>query len=256
MAYIYRHIRHDKNEVFYIWVSTKNNFYRAYDKYGRTQYRHNIANKWYDVEIMLDWLDNDIAFEKEIEFIKLYGRFENWWTLCNLTDWWEWAPWKVFTDIHRQRISEANKWKKLSEETKQKLREANLWKKASDGTKKKLSDMRRWKKKSEEWKRKISESNKWKKMSDEQKLFISNLHKWNKYSLWRKASDETKRKQSLAKIGKLSRNSNRVIDIETWTIYGSITRCANTLWYNRRTLNEILLKWDIWYWRIYYIIEC
>lgn len=56
MAYLYRHIRLDKDEVFYIGIG-------------------GIKK------------DNDLIYQKEIEFIKLYGRADKGeGTLCNLTD--------------------------------------------------------------------------------------------------------------------------------------------------------------------------
>lgn len=82
--YIYRHIRLDKNEVFYIGIGTKNRFN---SKFSRNKYWYNITKKteWFS-EIILDELPRKVAEEKEIEFISIYGRKDlNNGTLCNLT---------------------------------------------------------------------------------------------------------------------------------------------------------------------------
>jgi hypothetical protein len=89
-CYVYRHIRLDKNEPFYIGVGTGRNYKRAKGK-GNTQrsgFWNRVANKTdYEVEILMDnltWLE---ACEKEKEFIKLYGRINlGTGTLVNMTD--------------------------------------------------------------------------------------------------------------------------------------------------------------------------
>ena len=87
MAYLYRHIRSDKQEVFYIGIGSDENYERAYNKINRTNYWKNIANLGYEVEIMLDNLTWEEACEKEKEFIRLYGRKDlNEGTLVNMTD--------------------------------------------------------------------------------------------------------------------------------------------------------------------------
>lgn len=82
--YIYRHIRLDKNEVFYIGLGSKNRFN---SKFSRNKYWYNITNKieWVS-EIILDELPRHIAEQKEMEFISIYGRKDlKTGTLCNLT---------------------------------------------------------------------------------------------------------------------------------------------------------------------------
>jgi len=82
---LYRHIRLDKNEPFYIGIG--NNIQRAYKKNGRNPIWQNIVKKTkYRVEIIFDNLDQYDAFQKEIEFISLYGRLiNNSGTLANIT---------------------------------------------------------------------------------------------------------------------------------------------------------------------------
>lgn len=88
MAYIYRHIRKDKNEVFYIGIGSDNKYKRAYSTYFRNKYWHHItAISEYEIEIILDGLSWNEACEKEKEFIQIYGRKDlNEGTLVNMTN--------------------------------------------------------------------------------------------------------------------------------------------------------------------------
>lgn len=89
MAYIYRHIRIDKNEPFYIGIGSDKTYKRAYQssKTKRSEFWHNIASKGYEVEILMDDLTWEQACEKEKEFISIYGRKDlGTGILVNLTD--------------------------------------------------------------------------------------------------------------------------------------------------------------------------
>lgn len=90
MAYLYRHIRRDTNEVFYIGIGSDSDgkYVRAYSHKQRSTFWKNITKlSKYIVEIVLDNLSWDKACEKEKEFILLYGRKDlNTGTLCNLTN--------------------------------------------------------------------------------------------------------------------------------------------------------------------------
>ena len=78
MAYLYRHIRLDKNEPFYIGIGSDNQYIRANSKHNRNNIWKSIINKSdYIVEILLDDLTWQQACNKEIEFISLYGRKDN-----------------------------------------------------------------------------------------------------------------------------------------------------------------------------------
>jgi len=86
MAYVYRHIRHDKNVPFYIGIGNDEKYSRAHNDRERNNYWKNIVNKTtYDVEIILDNLTWGDACKKEIEFIALYKRVGDGGTLCNMT---------------------------------------------------------------------------------------------------------------------------------------------------------------------------
>ena len=70
---VYRHIRLDKNEPFYIGIGTDES--RAYRKDGRNPLWSNIAEKTeYKVQIIFEGLTKEEACRKEIELISLYGR--------------------------------------------------------------------------------------------------------------------------------------------------------------------------------------
>jgi hypothetical protein len=90
--YVYRHIRLDKNEPFYIGVGTNSNcmsrggYYRGYATKSRSDIWKNIFNKTeIEVEILFETDCYEAALNKEIEFISLYKRKENGGSLCNLT---------------------------------------------------------------------------------------------------------------------------------------------------------------------------
>jgi hypothetical protein len=80
MYYLYRHIRLDKNEPFYVGIGTKHKdagthrqeYYRSYIFNGRTKAWKNIAKKGYKIEILYESDSKNIICEKEKEFIKIY----------------------------------------------------------------------------------------------------------------------------------------------------------------------------------------
>jgi hypothetical protein len=82
---LYRHIRTDKQEVFYIGIGENES--RAYNKKNRTRVWKNTANKGYETEILFEDVTWEQVIEKEKEFIALYGRKDlGLGTLVNLTD--------------------------------------------------------------------------------------------------------------------------------------------------------------------------
>jgi len=120
MPYVYRHIRLDKNQPFYIGVGKEDDFdyERAYDKYSRNPIWKLIATKTeYSIEILFEQIPLDFAYKKEIEFIKLYGRIdlENG-TLANLTDGGDGAVNVVITEEHRKKIVAAARARDNSKE--------------------------------------------------------------------------------------------------------------------------------------------
>lgn len=83
--YLYRHIRPDKNEVFYIGIGGTNTR-RAWETRYRNSLWNNVVNKNkgnYIVEILFTNLTKEEACLKEIEFIALYKRRQDGGTLTN-----------------------------------------------------------------------------------------------------------------------------------------------------------------------------
>lgn len=87
MPYVYRHIRLDKKEPFYIGIGNDFTKKRANEKARRSKlWKKIVAKSDYEVEILFDDITYDEAKLKEIEFISLYGRIDlGNGTLANLT---------------------------------------------------------------------------------------------------------------------------------------------------------------------------
>lgn len=133
MYCVYRHIRKDKNEVFYIGIG---NSKRPYSKSCRNYHWRNIVkNTPYEIEILAEGLTWEQAIAKEREFISLYGREDlGNGTLVNLTDGGEGNTGYVASKTTRQKQSAAKKGRKLSKETKLKISEGNKGKTVSEET--------------------------------------------------------------------------------------------------------------------------
>jgi hypothetical protein len=131
MAYVYRHIRLDKNEPFYIGIGSDEKYQRADYKglKGRNIYWHRIVGKTdYEVEIILDELTYEESLKKEQEFIALYGRVNNnTGILCNLTDGGEGSKGLVVSEETREKLKKAVRLPQ-TEEQKRKAAKAN-WRK-------------------------------------------------------------------------------------------------------------------------------
>lgn len=129
--YLYRHIRLDKNEPFYIGIGTKYKKYhtfkreysRAFQRRGRNVFwKRVVAKANYKVEILYESNDYNFLKTKEIEFIKLYGRRNtNTGSLVNLSDGGEGNVGMIPSKLARQkssaRLKEYNKikWANIKE---------------------------------------------------------------------------------------------------------------------------------------------
>lgn len=136
--YIYRHIRPDTNQVFYIGKGKNVGnrlFERSRSALRRNRYWQNVVAKnggKYEIEILLEF-DNELDCDaKEKELIALYGRSDlGKGTLTNLTDGGDGSTNIIATDATRAKLRAAlsgskhpNWGKKLSAETCRKKSEA------------------------------------------------------------------------------------------------------------------------------------
>ena len=139
MTYLYRHIRLDTNQPFYIGIGIDK---RALSEKGRNKFWKNIINKTeYRVEIMIDGLTWEDACKKEREFIALYGRRDlGKGPLVNLTDGGEGVLGLQHRDETKLRISE-----NLSGRTYESIHGTNADK---ERVKRKTRATRQWKEKS------------------------------------------------------------------------------------------------------------
>jgi predicted GIY-YIG superfamily endonuclease len=208
MAILYRHIRKDKNEPFYIGIGE--NEKRAFTKKSRNKYwTHIVKNSPYEVEILFDNLSWEDACKKEKEFIKLYGRKDNGTgILSNMTDGGDTPPnhkGKIRSDEFRKKCSDARKGIVFSDEHKKNLSTSHIGIKLSSETRIKLSNVKKGKVLTEEHKEKIRISNIGKKRSEETKIKMRTNHKGN---TGLKFSEEHKKKISEAIKRKYLENQN------------------------------------------------
>jgi hypothetical protein len=131
MAYVYRHIRLDKNEPFYIGIGSDKE--RCYVNVRRNKHWHSITKHTeYRVDIIFDDLSTEEAKEKEKELIALYGKKSNGGLLVNITDGgdgcWGVKATEEQLEARRKRMIENNhfKGKKHTPESKEKMRLAKL----------------------------------------------------------------------------------------------------------------------------------
>lgn len=190
---LYRHIRLDKNEPFYIGIG---NDRRPYTKSNRNSVWKSIVSKTdYRVDILFDDLTLEEANEKEKEFILLYGRIDlGTGTLCNLTSGGQITQ---HSEETRKKISKRHKGRKgrpLSEEHKNKLIEVNTGRVVSEETKKKISLSNKGRKNSDEAIERMKMTLTGRKLSQEH---IENISKSLKgKTLGRKHDDDSKKKMS------------------------------------------------------------
>lgn len=123
MPILYRHIRVDKNEPFYIGIGI--NEKRAYDLKRNNIWKSIVKKTEYIVEILYEHDEINFIKIKEEEFIKLYGRIDNKsGTLANMTNGGESNSGRIVSERTKKILSKycgekASFWgKKHSEETK------------------------------------------------------------------------------------------------------------------------------------------
>lgn len=226
--FLYRHIRLDKNEVFYIGIWTKRSpdriywfrteYARAFAKKKRNNYWNNIVNKSeYRVEILYETTSQKEIIRKEKKFIKIYKP-----TLCNLTDWWFWIQSFKHTDEAKEKIGFSSrtrirkKWYKL-----------NI---SEEGKKRRLKDLTN------------------RIVSDETRKKLSNNLMGNKRWIWHKVSEEHKeilRKINQKPVLQFDLDNNFIKSFDSWVLaeietgYKSrgINKC--TKWHTKKYKNFI-----------------
>jgi hypothetical protein len=169
MAYVYRHIRLDTMQPFYIGVGQDEKFGRyprAYSDQSRNKHWHSIIKKTeYRIDILMEDLDYREAEEKEKEFISLYGRVNNGdGILCNLTDGGGGTLGLLLSESQKKNLSKFFTGRKLSEAHLQKMRDYVFTEEHKNNLKKSLKGRIVTK----ETKEKISKANKGYKMTNEQ----------------------------------------------------------------------------------------
>ena len=148
MAYVYRHIRLDKNVPFYIGIGGDDDFKRANDKTRRSNWWKNVVSRnEYKVEIILDGLTYEDAKKKEIEFIALYGRVDLMTgSLINQTNGGDGTVGRIMTQSAKDalilsKIGNKNGVGKRSQEFCDKMSLVHKGKTVSAETRKKLGDL-------------------------------------------------------------------------------------------------------------------
>lgn len=118
-GYLYRHVRLDTGEVFYVGIGFDNDFKRSRNTHNRNSFWKNIIDKTdYQIDIMLYDISKSLLFDKEKEFIALYGRRDlGHGTLVNLTNGGEGTLGSKLSEEHKLKISKSHLGKKFSEES-------------------------------------------------------------------------------------------------------------------------------------------
>lgn len=227
MAYLYRHIRKDLNQPFYIGIGSDANYNRAFDKHKRNSIWKRIVSKTeYEVEIMLDELSWEEVCKKEIEFIRFYGRKDNGTgILSNMTDGGEGSLNIVISKEARKAISERTSG----------IRNHNFGKKMSDEMKARISAKKKGIKMPEEFKIKIK--NALNSFSVEKKAEISK--KLSEVRKGRKFNDLHKKRIGDAQRGEKHHSAIKILDTETNKVYNTVLEAS-------KDLN--ISKSNIYYW--------
>lgn len=123
--YLYRHIRLDKNEPFYVGIgTTQNKYLKSSEKYRyQRAYNKQRSNWWSKITNKTDY---EFIKQKEIEFIALYGRRDlGKGTLVNLTDGGDGGLGRVVTQETKNNQSVLMKGRKHTEEALENIKNAH-----------------------------------------------------------------------------------------------------------------------------------
>ena len=118
--YIYRYIRLDTNTPFYIG---KGKGHRASGINKHNEYCKNIAKKFgFRIEYIMNYISEDQAFAKEVEFISLYKSYG--WCEANFTDGGEGRSGYQLTEETKKKISKNTKKRHQDPEFRKRHRKA------------------------------------------------------------------------------------------------------------------------------------
>ena len=165
MAIVYKHVRLDKNEPFYVGIGKTKK--RAHNKTNRSKSWKSIAKKGYEVIILWEDLTWKQACEEEKKLITFYGRRDlNLGTLVNMTDGGDGRVSSKPSKETLRKMSTSRKGRKHSTEVKNRISEVS---KGKPGTNKGRSF-------SQEWKDNISKAKMGYKHKTEAKEKMVSLH--------------------------------------------------------------------------------
>lgn len=212
--YLYRHIRLDKNQPFYIGIGTMESRYksvkmlykRAFSKKKRNNIWNSIVSKTaYIVEILFETNSKEEIEIKEMEFISIYGRIiNNTGILANIESGGRYNKGKIVSETTKLKISKANKGKKRSKEQKQQHSLKMKGRSPSEETRLKLSLAGKNRRLSSSHKLKLLASSKGRLVTSETRSKIRNT------LLGYKQSEETKVKRA----NKLRKKLNELCQIK------------------------------------------
>lgn len=231
MGCLYRHVRADKDEVFYIGISM--NTKRPYDKNKRNRHwKHVISKTDYIVEILFEHDDFNFLKLKEIEFISLYGRKDTQsGTLVNMTDGGDGSlgnkhteEWKENARIRGKLIVGplcSNYGKKIPADVRLKISIANTGKKRTPEQCKRIS---------------IAKTNPNKKVKIK-KGYVSGEN----HPMWGKK--HPKLSEAMKKYtGEKHHNSKKIINIVTGEVFSSLSETSKLNNINYSTLRSSLAR--------------
>lgn len=215
---VYRHVRLDKNEPFYVGIGTGRRPWCSYKRYRSKWWGRIVDKTEYRVDILFENVSKDFAIEKEMELIALYGRMDKGdGALCNMTDGGEGAFGRVLTEEHKEKIRQSLLGHEVSEETRRKIGKSGRGRRL---TQKQIDN--------------LVKINTGRIVSDDTKRKIGDAHRG------KKVSKQARKKMSEAKLGGKSIHAVPVIDLFYGVFYDSMSDLADNLGVKRSFVSDQL----------------